>query len=292
MHTVNNGLSVVIPTHNRYRSLMRLLNSLAGCDGVPGGMEVIVVDDGSSDETPGIATTAPIPISYLRQDCAGPAAARNAGWRLSSYGSVLFLDDDCMVRPDTPALLFERLGSADGVGGRILSMPGGGWFGEYMDLEGLVSHKVVDGQVFYLVTACAAFRRVVLETAGGFDVRFRHGGEDAELCYRIRRLGGTLAVDDRAVVLHENRPELSALFRTYYRHGTGQRLLLAAHPQRRFEIRESAAKRVSLRDWQNRYKRYRRESSVPKALVFVVIRAIMMAPWLWGAWRGSSCPPK
>lgn len=291
MHIVNSGLSVVIPTHNRYRSLMRLLTSLAACDLVPGGMEVIVVDDGSSDETPAIATGAPIPISYVRQDCAGPAAARNAGWHLSSYDSVLFLDDDTMVRPETPARLLQRLGSADGVGGRIVSMPGGGWLGEYMDLEGLVSHKVVDGQVFYLVTACAAFRRAALETAGGFDVRFRHGGEDAELCYRIRRLGGTLAVDDSAVVLHENRPELRSLFRTYYRHGTGQRLLLAAHPPRRIEIRESVAKRISFRDWQNRYKRYRRQSSVAKAVTFVVIRAIMMAPWLWGAWRGSSYRP-
>jgi GT2 family glycosyltransferase len=200
------------------------------------------------------------------------------------------VDDDCVVSPAAPVLLLLRLATADAVGACIEPMNGGGLLGEFMHLEGLVNHKVVGIRVYYLVTACAAFRRDVLEATGGFDERFRHGGEDAELCYRILGLDGTLAVERDATVLHEGRAGLGALIRTYFRHGTGQRLLVASHPRRRSDLRQSVWKRLSLADWRARYEYYRREVSVPRAMTFVALRAAMMVPWLVGAWRGPSPP--
>lgn len=88
--------SIVIPTYNRAGLLRRTLASLARQTGADGDFEVIVADDGSSDDTAAVAGSfgGPFPLRYYHQADEGyrAAAARNGGARLARHEVLLFLD--------------------------------------------------------------------------------------------------------------------------------------------------------------------------------------------------------
>jgi Glycosyl transferase family 2 len=95
-------VSIVVPTHNRRDWLVRLLADLDRQDMPHRLYEVIVVDDGSTDGTKTAveAICTGYPLSYSRQECRGPAAARNAGLRRARGEYAILLDDDIHVGPD------------------------------------------------------------------------------------------------------------------------------------------------------------------------------------------------
>ncbi len=90
------GISVIVPTYNREKLLRRALDSVAGqsfcCD------EIIVIDDGSSDDTGAVVSDfkahCSVSVRYLFQENKGPAAARNLGIRESKHTVLAFLDSD------------------------------------------------------------------------------------------------------------------------------------------------------------------------------------------------------
>lgn len=93
--------SVIIPTFNRKESLQRTLDSLRHQAMSSSDFEVIVVDDGSTDDTHTIQQlTFPFRLSYVYQTNAGDAAARNTGAQISQARWLVFLDDDVIVDSD------------------------------------------------------------------------------------------------------------------------------------------------------------------------------------------------
>ncbi|HEY0792713.1 MAG TPA: glycosyltransferase family 2 protein [Chthoniobacterales bacterium] len=95
-------LSVVIPTFNRAKLLARALASLPST--AAGDLEIIVVDDGSSDGTEEVVGGWKRPVRFLRQDHAGPGRARNLGWDQATAPYVAFLDSDDVWLPWTLAV--------------------------------------------------------------------------------------------------------------------------------------------------------------------------------------------
>jgi glycosyltransferase involved in cell wall biosynthesis len=87
--------SVIIPTYNRVDSLMETLESLAQQSCPSDQFEVVVIDDGSSDETPQIVNhTFPFALRYIRQVNQGGVVARNLGAKVAKGELLIFLDDD------------------------------------------------------------------------------------------------------------------------------------------------------------------------------------------------------
>jgi GT2 family glycosyltransferase len=280
------SLSVVIPTHERPATLARLLASIVPADVPPSGPEVVVVDDGSAPHTyDGVQATYPS-VKWLRQARSGPATARNTGWRASTGDVVVFVDDDCVLAPDTLARLRAAVAVYDAVGASIEPLHRGHVVADYMHAEHLVTHKLQDGEIRWLVTACVAVRRAVLEWIGGFDEHLHAGGEDVDLSLRLKAAGFQLGVAEEAVAFHDHRASLRLLVRTYYRHGTGQRRLAAQHPERRTDLGRSARERLSLAAWASTYRSYRHHEGALTSVAFVGLRMAMMVPWLIGAWRG------
>src|SRR5713101_7534737 len=116
-------LSVVIPTFKRKSVLPRLLVALGVCQRPEGGVEFIVVDDGSSDETARVVAQAALPgLVYLHQANAGAAAARNLGWRSARGTLIAFTDDDCVPSPGWMVELVDAFAGADvaAIGGTVV----------------------------------------------------------------------------------------------------------------------------------------------------------------------------
>jgi cellulose synthase/poly-beta-1,6-N-acetylglucosamine synthase-like glycosyltransferase len=146
----------------------------------------------------------PVPVELLvvRDDARrGPAATRNRGWRAARYEWVAFLDDDVLPPPDWLASLARDLRQPPEVGGvqGRLAVPvreRTDWAANTAGLERA-----------WWATADMAYRREALERAGGFDERFpRAYREDADLAYRVTRLGYRLVLGDRRTT-HPVRPE-------------------------------------------------------------------------------------
>jgi len=286
---------VVIPTHNRPVELARLLSSilpprpgLESLEVVVESLEVVVVDDGSAAGTYDALKARYPELKWMREAQSGPATARNRGWRAAGGSIVVFVDDDIVLDPDALVRLRDELDMYDAVGASIESLSPGRLVADFMHMEHLVTHKVEDDQVRWLVTACLAVRRKALELVGGFDERLLHGGEDVDLSLRMKAAGLQLSVCQDAVARHDHRASLALLVRTYYRHGTGQRRLAARHPERMGDLAHSTRARLSPAAWIRTYQTYRREEDLLTSAAFLGLRAGMMVPWLVGAARGSS----
>jgi cellulose synthase/poly-beta-1,6-N-acetylglucosamine synthase-like glycosyltransferase len=193
-------VSIVVPTLGR-SSLDTLL---AGLPDEP-DWEVVLVDDRPDQTSPlSLPATVPAYPKVVSGRGAGPAAARNLGWRAARAPWVVFLDDDVRPAPDWAVRLAADLAVGDDVGGvqgRLhVPLPVGR---RPTDWE-RSTHGLVHGR---WITADMAYRRVALEAVGGFDERFpRAFREDSELAYRVVQAGWRLVRGQRQVV-HPVRPE-------------------------------------------------------------------------------------
>jgi glycosyltransferase involved in cell wall biosynthesis len=191
---------VVIPSVGR-PSLDVLLGRLSGL--AARGHRVIVVDDRKAAGAP---LSVPDGVEVIAGPAAGPAAARNAGWRATAGTTewVAFLDDD-VLPPDgwVDALAADMRASRADVGGnqgRITvplreDRPPTDWERNVAGLERAA-----------WATADMAYRRAALEAVGGFDERFRRAyREDADLALRVQEAGWRLVRGEREVT-HPVRP--------------------------------------------------------------------------------------
>ncbi|MBP0459556.1 glycosyltransferase family 2 protein [Streptomyces montanisoli] len=195
--------AVVIPTVGRpcLRDCLAALASTAG----PAPSDVVVVDDrpGAAGEVP-LDGAGSLPVRRVVSGGHGPAAARNAGFRAVSAPWVVFLDDDVRVTADWGERLAADLASAEpGVGGvqgrLVVPLP--------EDRKPTDWERGTAGlQDAAWATADMAYRRDVLEKAGGFDPRFpRAFREDADLALRVMAAGWRLCRGER-VTHHPVRP--------------------------------------------------------------------------------------
>jgi glycosyltransferase involved in cell wall biosynthesis len=199
------AMSVVVATHNRSLRLTQLLAGLRAQTLPRDAFEVIVVDDGSSDATQQVLTDEArrgelrlcIPPPAER---AGPAAARNVGWRLARGPVVVFTDDDCVPAPGWLAtLLTASTRRPDAiVRGRTLPNPA-----EAHALGSFSKTIHIDGPSANFETCNVAYPRALLERIGGFDESYGTSiGEDSDLGCRALAAGGVPAFEPEALVHH------------------------------------------------------------------------------------------
>jgi GT2 family glycosyltransferase len=198
-------ISIVVPTHERRRLLARLIAAIEAQENAP-SFELVVVDDASGDDTltelQSLARGASFPLTALSLERnAGPAAARNAGWRRARAPLIAFTDDDCAPQPSWLAALAARLGGADVVQGRTLPDP------EQLQRRNAFSHSILVEDEWGFYEACnMGYRRRVLERLGGFDEGFRRPfGEDTDLAWRAKRAGARVEFEPGALILHDVR---------------------------------------------------------------------------------------
>lgn len=210
-------VSVVVPTYNRRDRLLRLLSALGEQElstesGRSFTAEVIVVSDGSTDGTAeavaGLAPSLGLPLRFLEQDNAGPAAARNRGVHTATGHLVLFIDDDVIPEPGCLAAHVQRHDDCSDlvVIGPMLTPTDANltaWVSwEQHQLEKqyawFAAHPGPAWHIHFY-TGNASVERAALLAAGGFDISLTRA-EDIELAYRLAQEGQSfvMALDARA----------------------------------------------------------------------------------------------
>lgn len=203
-------VSVIIPTFNRAITLADTLAGLIAQDYPADRLEVIVVDNDSTDATERVVQTAaaaaPIPIAYYRKENRGPAAARNYGIARSGGELLAFTDSDCIAGRDWLRRAVGHMAPNVGlVAGPVRP------FVNPRRIPSFFYHQTDHSRPNELyVTANILYRRSALERVGGFDEQFGAyawgapiGGEDTDLGWRVRQAGYRAVWAGDAPVDHE-----------------------------------------------------------------------------------------
>jgi len=213
--------SIVIPVHGRAGLTRRCLDALLAEPGVAEA-EIVVVDDGSPDETATLLAGYGDAIHvHARPQAGGFATACNEGAARTGAPLLLFLNNDTLGEPGwLHALLADADAHAEAaVLGAKLLFPDGSvqHAGVAIGRDGLPRHlyagfpadhpAVNRSRAFQAVTgACLLVRRAAWEQAGGFDAGYRNGLEDVDLCLRLGELGHGVRCCHESVLVHLESP--------------------------------------------------------------------------------------
>jgi GT2 family glycosyltransferase len=235
-------VSVVVATYNGGRTLRETLESL-GKLRYP-DYEVVVVDDGSTDDSAAIAREFLRPggegngsVRLVQQENRGLSNARNTGIQAATGEIVAFCDSDVAVNRrwlyHLVAALLSGGPGTEGVGGPNLPPPGDGWVAAAVSASpGTATHVLMGDEAEHVPGCNMAFWKSALVALGGFDPRFRAAGDDVDICWRIQNAGGRLAFAPSAIVWHHRRDSARGYLRQQRGYGEAEADLAAKHPDR------------------------------------------------------------
>jgi glycosyltransferase involved in cell wall biosynthesis len=181
-------ISVIIPVYNGEKYLAEAVDSICNQKYAP--IELIIVDDGSTDRTAEIADSFNLDVRYIRQPNAGPAAARNAGLEIARGNLIAFQDADDLWPPDKLATQLPKMiddPTLEIIWGRMQRIKFAG-----MDDGKEVFKKYLPPQISYNL-GCALYRKSVFERVGLFDVTMRYS-EDFDWWLRARESGAQMLI--------------------------------------------------------------------------------------------------
>jgi cellulose synthase/poly-beta-1,6-N-acetylglucosamine synthase-like glycosyltransferase len=213
---------VIVPAYNEAANIAATVRSLVDSD-YP-GIEVIVVDDGSTDGTGGIVRALRLPgVHVVRQDNAGKPAALNTGLRYARAELVVMVDGDTVFEPDAIGRLVQPLrdGRVGAVSGNTKVANRRGLLGRWQHLEYVIGFNL-DRRLFDVARcmptvpgAIGAFRRSALRDVGG--VPSETLAEDTDLTMAVVRAGWRVVYAPDAVAWTEAPASLRQLWRQRYR---------------------------------------------------------------------------
>ncbi len=196
--------------------------------------EVIVINDGSTDNTCSIASD--YPFRLINTENRGLSNARNRGWEEANGEIVAYIDDDAFPDPHWLYYLASTFMQSQhvGVGGPNLAPPGDGFYAHAVArAPGGPMHVLLSDDVAEHIPGCnMAFRRAALAEIGGFDGRYRTAGDDVDVCWRLQERGGTLGFNAAAMVWHHRRNSVSAYWRQQIGYGKAEALLEDKWPEK------------------------------------------------------------
>jgi len=243
-----------VPVYNGADVIVRCLDALANQSVCNESYEILVVDDGSQDETVLLinrwhSQRAAISLRVLQQKNAGPAAARNYGAQEAAAPLLLFTDGDCAPAHDWIEAMCSiysvdhpQEASADYVAQPAVIGSKGAYLTEQTELVPLFVQAEYEDrydrmaelpQIDFIDTYSAAYKRDIFLENDGFDSIFTTASvEDQELSFRLASKGYRLAFNPDAKVYHIHDENIGEYWRRKYYIGYWKALLTQWHPQR------------------------------------------------------------
>ena len=228
-------ISVVVCSYNGSRTIRDTCEGLQNLE-YP-NFEVIVVDDGSTDDTASIAIEAGFRvISTVNR---GLSSARNTGMEAATGEIVAYIDDDAYPDPQwltyiAATFLKAERGSLAGVGGPNIAPPDDGQIADCVTRSpGGPAHVLLSDQTAEHIPGCnMAFLKSCLQAIGGFDPQFRVAGDDVDICWRLQKHGWALGFSPAAVVWHHRRNSVRNYFRQQKGYGKAEAMLERKWPDK------------------------------------------------------------
>jgi len=226
-------VTVIVCVYNGDATLEECLRSLRYLD-YP-DYEVIVVDDGSTDQTPQIAARFP-EFRHIRQENRGLSAARNVGAHAAGGEIVAYTDCDCVADPTWLSYLVRGMidQKLDAIGGPNVTPPSDSWVAKCISASpGNPCHVMINDREAEHVPGCnMAFTRDALLRLGGFDEQFRVAGDDVDICWRFLDAGLKIGYAPAAWVWHHRRSSVGAFLRQQKGYGSSEAMVQFKHPHR------------------------------------------------------------
>ncbi len=224
------SISVVVCSYNGARTIADTLNGLAKLD-YP-NYEVIVVNDGSIDQTAKIASE--FSFNLISTENRGLSNARNTGAEAATGDIIAYIDDDAYPDPHWLKYLAHTFMTTDyaAVGGPNIAPVNDGRIAQCVaHSPGGPVHVLLNDRDAEHIPGCnMAFRRSALLAIGGFDSRFRTAGDDVDVCWRIQERGWKIGFNPAAMVWHHRRNSLRMYWRQQKGYGRAEALLEAKWP--------------------------------------------------------------
>ena len=227
-------ISIITPSYNRADELKYLLKSLENQKVSYDMFEVIISDDGSSDNTKELIknwqSKSLLKIKYINQKNKGPGAARNHGMKNSKGDLIVFIDSDCEADSNWLKTIldhyykdnFDACGGPDGSKDdfTILQKAIDYSMTSFFTTGGMRGHSEKMIAKFYPRTHNMAMKRSLYETLGGFG-SLRHG-QDIEYSNRIRKTGAKIKFIKDAVVYHRRRTSIKQFYKQVFNWGVAR----------------------------------------------------------------------
>jgi glycosyltransferase involved in cell wall biosynthesis len=237
--------SVVIPTYKRLPMLLRVLDALERQQAAP-EFEVIVIDDGSGDDTADVMQAhraKNYALTFQSQPNSGPGRARNRGVGLATGRYVLFIGDDTVPEPGFLAQHARSHGD-DGDDPHVACLGYTGWpagervtaFMDYINDFGLqFGYKLIrDGEIVpfnFFYTSNISIDRQLLGLEP-FDTTFPAAAwEDIELAFRLDALGLKIRYNAQAITRHYHPMTVDSFARRQYTVGRSGAIFYRKHPE-------------------------------------------------------------
>ncbi len=227
-------VSVITPTFNRASELELLINSIQNQTFDHSKYEMIIADDGSTDETDKLLkhmeSVVDFKLKFVTQENNGPGAARNLGIQNSQGELILFIDSDCEADSKWIEIIyneylkegFDACGGPDSAKSDFSPIQKAIDFSmtSFFTTGGMRGHGKNRLAKFYPRSHNMGMTKTLVKEVGGFG-HLRHG-QDIELSHRIFQSGANVKFISEAVVYHRRRTSLKLFFRQTFNWGVAR----------------------------------------------------------------------
>jgi len=224
-------VSIIIPTFNRRDLLFYCLKSLSNQTFPGDNFEVLVIDDGSTEDISSLIKefNQNLSIRYFRQDKKGQASAENLGIKHAAGEIILFLDNDMI---STPVLVEEHFKSHQIYKNYIIR-------GSYANTSDYINPEGASEGRFYssafFINGNVSMTKKLLLKAGMFDEDFSgYGWLDLELGVRLKKIGAKAITNEKAFTYHYQKnfviEDLAAIYKKEVERGHMGVLFYFKHP--------------------------------------------------------------
>jgi cellulose synthase/poly-beta-1,6-N-acetylglucosamine synthase-like glycosyltransferase len=231
-------ISVIIPAYNAASTIRDTIEALLNQNYPKNKYEIIVVDDGSKDDTIKIVKSYK-KVRLIQQKHKGPAAARNLGAKKARGSILLFTDSDCIPSKNWIRDMIEPLKNSEivGVSGTYKTLNKESIVARFVGYEIERNHEMMKKQKYidFIGSYSAAYRKEIFLKFGGFDESFPiASGEDPELSFRISKAGYKMVFQPKAYVYHRHPDTLKKFLRQQFWRGYWRVLLYKKHTDKMF----------------------------------------------------------
>lgn len=222
-------ISIIVPVYNGERTLNECIDSLINLEYPKDKLEIIIVDNNSTDSTRNIIER--YPVICALETKVGSYAARNKGIYISKGEIQLFTDSDCVVDKYWAQNIIKKFNdtSVGLIGGKVITYNPTSIVERYLEsISSLDNETSIKSRKPSVVTANAAIRKQILVEIGFFDDSFTSGG-DYDVSWRIHQKGHVIAYEPTAIVYHNHKTDFKSLAMKEFRYGYGNVQLLKKH---------------------------------------------------------------